>query len=374
MSERTVQDVIDAMSEEQQAAVYTMLAAALGIDGEDLEQSGLDDTDLKAIFDDGVKYGSLKDSVLTHAEDYGIQDIESLFPSPTELNNPPKVLNNPIEWVAKILNGVSKSPFSRIRTTFADITDESLRAKGYLKTHKKKEAVITLLRRSTSPTTVYKKQKIDRDDIIDITDFNVVSFIKDEMKLKLDEEIARAILIGDGRLASDEDKIDEECVRPVVSDDDLYTIKYALDSTIANKYKAFITACIKSRKDYRGAGQPTLFTTEDTVAEMLLLEDNNGRRIYTSVSELCSVMRVKEIVTMPDLENFVRKTTDSKTHTVMGIVVNLIDYKVGADRGGQTAMFDDFDIDYNQYKYLIETRRSGALVTPYSAITIEEVK
>ena len=374
MSERTVQDVIDAMSEEQQAAVYTMLAAALGIDGEDLEQSGLDETDLKAIFDDGVKYGSLKDSVLTHAEDYGIQDIESLFPSPTELNNPPKVINNPIEWVAKILNGVSKSPFSRIRTTFADITDESLRAKGYLKTHKKKEAVITLLRRSTSPTTVYKKQKIDRDDVIDITDFNVVSFIKDEMKLKLDEEIARAILIGDGRLASDEDKIDEECVRPVVSDDDLYTIKYALDSTITNKYKAFITACIKSRKDYRGSGQPTLFTTEDTVAEMLLLEDNNGRRIYTSVSELCSVMRVKEIVTMPDLEGFVRKTSDGKTHTVMGIIVNLIDYKVGADRGGQTAMFDDFDIDYNQYKYLIETRRSGALVTPYSAITIEAVK
>lgn len=326
------------------------------------------------LLSEGKKLGSLKDAVMTHADTYGIKDIESLFPTPTEINNPPKVINNPIEWVAKILNGVSKSPFSRVRTTFADITDESLRAKGYIKTHKKKEAVITLLRRSTSPTTVYKKQKIDRDDVIDITDFNVVSFIKDEMKLKLDEEIARAILVGDGRLASDEDKIDEECIRPIVSDDDLYTIKYALDSKITNKYKAFITACIKSRKDYRGAGQPTLFTTEDTVAEMLLLEDNNGRRIYTSVSELCSVMRVKEIVTMPDLEDFVRKTTDSKTHTVMGIIVNLVDYKVGADRGGQTAMFDDFDIDYNQYKYLIETRRSGALVTPYSAITIEEVK
>ena len=320
--------------------------------------------------------GSLKDTIqdhIEHADDYGIKNIEQLFPNATEVNNPPKMINHPIEWVSKVINGVSKSPFSRIRTTFADITDESLRAKGYLKTKKKKEAAITVLKRSTSPTTIYKKQKIDRDDVIDITDFNVVSFIKEEMQLKLYEEIARAILIGDGRLASDEDYIDQECIRPVYNDDDLYTIKYAIDSAEPNKYKAFIKACIKARKQYRGAGQPTLFTTEDTLAEMLLIEDTTGHIIYNSVDMLRSYLRVKEIVTVPVMEGLVRKTSDSKTHNVLGIIVNLTDYKTGADKGGAVAMFEDFDIDYNQQKYLIETRKSGALVTPYSAITIEEI-
>ena len=320
--------------------------------------------------------GSLKDTIqdhIEHADDYGIKNIEQLFPNATEVNNPPKMINHPIEWVSKVINGVSKSPFSRIRTTFADITDESLRAKGYLKTKKKKEAAITVLKRSTSPTTIYKKQKIDRDDVIDITDFNVVSFIKEEMQLKLYEEIARSILIGDGRLASDEDYIDQECIRPVYNDDDLYTIKYAIDPAEPNKYKAFIKACIKARKQYRGAGQPTLFTTEDTLAEMLLIEDTTGHIIYNSVDMLRSYLRVKEIVTVPVMEGLVRKTSDSKTHNVLGIIVNLTDYKTGADKGGAVAMFEDFDIDYNQQKYLIETRKSGALVTPYSAITIEEV-
>ena len=320
--------------------------------------------------------GSLRDTIqdhIEHADDYGIKDIEQLFPNATEVNNPPKMINHPIEWVSKVINGVSKSPFSRIRTTFADITDESLRAKGYLKTKKKKEAAITVLKRSTSPTTIYKKQKIDRDDVIDITDFNVVSFIKEEMRLKLYEEIARAILIGDGRLASDEDYIDQECIRPVYNDDDLYTIKYAIDPAEPNKYKAFIKACIKARKQYRGAGQPTLFTTEDTLAEMLLIEDTTGHIIYNSVDMLRSYLRVKEIVTVPVMEGLVRKTSDSKTHNVLGIIVNLTDYKTGADKGGAVAMFEDFDIDYNQQKYLIETRKSGALVTPYSAITIEEI-
>ena len=313
--------------------------------------------------------GSLRDTIqdhIEHADDYGIKDIEQLFPNATEVNNPPKMINHPIEWVSKVINGVSKSPFSRIRTTFADITDESLRAKGYLKTKKKKEAAITVLKRSTSPTTIYKKQKIDRDDVIDITDFNVVSFIKEEMQLKLYEEIARAILIGDGRLASDEDYIDQECIRPVYNDDDLYTIKYAIDPAEPNKYKAFIKACIKARKQYRGAGQPTLFTTEDMVTECLLLEDKIGHKLYKTEAELATTMRVKEIVTVEVMEGL----KDKNSKEVAGIIVNLADYNVGADKGGSVNMFDDFDIDYNQQKYLIETRCSGALVKPYSAITL----
>ncbi len=328
----------------------------------------------KEFFESAKQIGSLKDAVLMHAEEYGIQDIESLFPEPTELNNPPKFINNKIEWVYKVLNGVSKSAFSRIRMSFADITDESLRAKGYKKTGYKKETVFELMRRHTSPCTIYKKTRLDRDDIVDITDFNVVSYIKQELQVKLDEEIARAILLGDGRSELDEDKIDEECIRPIVNDDDFYCVKYEIKPEANNDFrKPFIHGCIKSRKEYKGSGKPVLFTTEDLLADLLLMEDNNGRIIYTSEEMLKHTLRVSEIITVPLLEDFVRPTKDGKYHCVLGIIVNLSDYKVGADKGGATSMFDDFDIDYNQYKYLIETRKSGALVTPFSSIVIEYV-
>lgn len=373
--ERTVQDVIDEMNEEQQAAVYSLLGSALGIDGEnddDAEHSDINELNIKSIFEDGVKYGSLKESVLVHAENYGINNIESLFPEFKNLNNPPKILNNEIGWVSTVLNGTHKSPFSRIKSKFVDLTADTIRAKGYTKTHKKVEHVFELLSRTTSPTTVYIKQKIDRDDVIDITDFDVVSLIKEEMKLKMKEELARAILIGDGRLASDNDRIDPECIRPIYNDDDLYTVKADITGT-GNLYEEFINTFIRNRKKYKGSGSPTLFTTEDVICEILLLKDNNNRRIYNSVQEIATLLRVNSIVTVPHMEGLTR-TASGKTYDVYGIMVNLNDYSVGTTNGGQLSMFDDFDIDYNQQKYLLETRFSGALTVPYSAMVIEKAR
>ena len=280
-------------------------------------------------------------------------------------------------WVKKVMNGTHHTPFSRIKSMFADITEDDARAKGYIKGKLKKEEVFTLLKRTTTPTTIYKKQKMDRDDIVDITDFDVVAWLKSEMRLMLDEEIARAILVGDGRLSSSDDKINESNIRPIWTDEDLYTIK-ALVSVAAGadedtKAKAFIRAAIKARKDYKGSGNPTLFTTEDVLTDCLLMEDGMGRIIYESPEKLANVLRVKEIVTVPVMENLTREV-ESKTHELMGIIVNLADYNVGADKGGAINMFDDFDIDYNQQKYLIETRCSGALIKPYSAIAIEMVE
>lgn len=373
--ERTVQDVIDEMNEEQQAAVYSLLGSALGIDGEnddDVEHSDINELNIKSIFEDGVKYGSLKESVLVHAENYGINNIESLFPEFKNLNNPPKILNNEIGWVSTVLNGTHKSPFSRIKSKFVDLTADTIRAKGYTKTHKKVEHVFELLSRTTSPTTVYIKQKIDRDDVIDITDFDVVSLIKEEMKLKMKEELARAILIGDGRLASDNDRIDPECIRPIYNDDDLYTVKADITGT-GNLYEEFINTFIRNRKKYKGSGSPTLFTTEDVICEILLLKDNNNRRIYNSVQEIATLLRVNSIVTVPHMEGLTR-AANGKTYDVYGIMVNLNDYSVGTTNGGQLSMFDDFDIDYNQQKYLLETRFSGALTVPYSAMVIEKAR
>ena len=373
--ERTVQDVIDEMNEEQQAAVYSLLGSALGIDGEnddDVEHSDINELNIKSIFEDGVKYGSLKESVLVHAENYGINNIESLFPEFKNLNNPPKILNNEIGWVSTVLNGTHKSPFSRIKSKFVDLTADTIRAKGYTKTHKKVEHVFELLGRTTSPTTVYIKQKIDRDDVIDITDFDVVSLIKEEMKLKMKEELARAILIGDGRLASDNDRIDPECIRPIYNDDDLYTVKADITGT-GNLYEEFINTFIRNRKKYKGSGSPTLFTTEDVICEILLLKDNNNRRIYNSVQEIATLLRVNSIVTVPHMEGLTRAAS-GKTYDVYGIMVNLNDYSVGTTNGGQLSMFDDFDIDYNQQKYLLETRFSGALTVPYSAMVIEKAR
>ena len=374
--ERTVQDVIDEMNEEQQAAVYSLLGSALGIDGEngdDVEHSDINELNIKSIFEDGVKYGSLKDSILKHAETYGIKEIETLFPEPKLLNNPPGILNNEIGWVSTVLNGVHKSPFARIKSQYVDLRDDAIRAKGYLKTNLKKEHVFELLKRTTGPTTIYTKQKIDRDDVIDITDFNVVSLIKQELRLKLDEEIARVILIGDGRSNIDNDKIDEECIRPIYNDADLYTVKIDITGT-GDINDEIINEVIKNRKKYKGSGSPTLFTTEDVVSGFLLLKDNNGRRIYSSIGEIATLLRVNNIVTVPHMEGLVRTDSKGKKYNVYGIIVNLRDYSVGTNAGGQVSMFDDFDIDYNQQKYLLETRLSGALTVPFSAMVIEKAQ
>lgn len=393
--ERTVQDVFDTLNEEQKTVVYALIGQAL--DGanqnENNEKEGNDDmkhnvfdqdqkekenvlthSDMETIISDGKRYGSLKDSFLAHAQEYGIENIDFLFPEAKNVNNQPDFIKRDDSYVQKVLRGVHHTPFSRIKSTHANITADEARAKGYIKGNLKKEEVFTLLKRSTTPTTIYKKQKMDRDDIVDITDFDVVAYIKAEMRMMLDEEIARAILVGDGRSTASDDKINEQNIRPIAKDDDLYTIKQTVavvkDATEDAVAKAFIRTVIKSRKEYKGSGSPTLFTTEDMLTNCLLLEDNNGRIIYDSVDKLATTLRVKEIVPVEIMEG-VTRTAGSKTLPLMALLVNLNDYYVGADKGGAINMFDDFDIDYNQEKYLIETRISGALVKPYSAIAYE---
>ena len=407
-TEKTVGEVFDTLTEEQKTVVYAIIGKALEDSGEtedemdeeddnmkhnvfeneEVKQEGvLSHSEMQAILADGKRYGSLRESFLAHAGDtqysagtatYGIDGADDfLFPDARNLDVPPSFISREMGWVKKVMNGTHHTPFSRIKSMFADITEDDARAKGYIKGKLKKEEVFTLLKRTTTPTTIYKKQKMDRDDVIDITDFDVVAWLKSEMRLMLDEEIARAILIGDGRLSSSDDKINESNIRPIWTDEDLYTIK-ALVSVAAGadedtKAKAFIRAAIKARKDYKGSGNPTLFTTEDVLTDCLLMEDGMGRIIYESPEKLANVLRVKEIVTVPVMENQTR-TVDTKTHHLMGLIVNLADYNVGADKGGAINMFDDFDIDYNQQKYLIETRCSGALIKPYSAIAIEMVE
>ena len=330
---------------------------------------------METIIADGKRYGSLKESFLAHAQEYGIENIDYLFPEAKSLNTPPDFIKREMGWVQKVMSGTHHTPFSRIKSMFADITEDEARAKGYIKGKLKKEEVFSLLKRTTTPTTIYKKQKLDRDDVIDITDFDVVAWLKSEMRMMLDEEIARAILVGDGRLASSDDKINESNIRPIWKDEDLYNIKSTIEvdaaATADQKAKAFIRACIKSRKNYKGSGDPTLYTTEDVVTDCLLLEDTTGRVIYDTMEKLRTALRVKEIVTVPVMEGLTRTNTEGETLSLMGIVVNLADYNVGADKGGAINMFDDFDIDYNQQKYLIETRCSGALIKPFSAISLE---
>ena len=392
--EKTVKDVFDTLTEEQKNVVYALIGQALESNGADdnmehSESEGgnemkhnvfdqdemngndtLSHAEMEAIIADGKRFGSMKESFLAHAEEYGIKSIDYLFPEPKTLNNPPEFIKRDMGWVSKVMGTVHHTPFSRIKSMFADITEDEARAKGYIKGKLKKEEVFSLLKRTTTPTTVYKKQKMDRDDVIDITDFDVIAWLKSEMRMMLDEEIARAILIGDGRLSSSDDKINETNIRPIVSDDDLYTIKSKVtvtaNATGADKAKAFIDQVIRSRKEYKGYGKPTLFTKEDMVTECLLLEDKIGHKLYKTEAELATTMRVKEIVTVEVMEGL----KDKNSKEVAGIIVNLADYNVGADKGGSVNMFDDFDIDYNQQKYLIETRCSGALVKPYSAITL----
>ena len=399
---KTVKDVFDTLTEEQKTVVYALIGQALESAGatdendenddeednnmkhnvfdqdEMMQGNALSHSDMEEIFSDAKRTGSLKEAFLAHNATYGIDQIDTLFPEPKSLNTPPEFIKRDTNWVAGVINGVHHTPFSRIKSMFANITEDEARAKGYIKGKLKKEEVFTLLKRTTTPTTIYKKQKLDRDDIIDITDFDVVAWIKSEMRMMLDEEIARAILVGDGRLTSDDDHINEANIRPIWKDDDLYTIKtkitVATSATDDDKAKAVIKAAVKSRKEYKGSGNPVLYTTEDFLTNCLLLEDTQGYRLYKSEQDVATAMRVSRIVTVPVMENLSRTDSESKTRTLVGIIVNLNDYNVGADKGGAVNMFDDFDIDYNQQKYLIETRCSGALIKPYSAIAIEMVE
>ena len=396
-SEETIGEVLDTLNEKQKTAVFAVIAKALenadNSDDDDEEEKEMkhnvfdqDETtkenvlshsDIESILSDAKRSGSLKESFLAHTATYGIDQIDTLFPEPKSMNTPPEFIKRDMDWVAGVINGVHHTPFSRIKSMFANITEDEARAKGYIKGNLKKEEVFTLLKRTTTPTTIYKKQKLDRDDILDITDFDVVAWIKGEMRMMLDEEIARAILVGDGRLTSDDDHIPEQNIRPVWKDDDLYTIKTKITvSTTAtddDKAKAMIKAAVKSRKNYKGSGNPVLYTTEDFLTNCLLLEDTQGYRLYKSEQDVATAMRVSKIVTVPVMEGLTRTDSESKTRTLMGIIVNLKDYNVGADKGGAVNMFDDFDIDYNQQKYLMETRCSGALIKPYSAIALEMV-
>ena len=409
--EETIADIFNTLTEKQQNAVYAMVGMILSQDDPDddkdeenkggnetmkqnvldqderQEENTLSHSEIQDIISDAKRYGSMRESFLAHAAEsskdveqtYGIKGADDwLFPDARNLNTPPEFIKRDMGWVAKVMGAVHHSPFSRIKSMFADITEDDARAKGYIKGELKKEEVFSLLKRTTTPTTIYKKQKMDRDDIVDITDFDVVAWLKREMRMMLDEEIARAILVGDGRLNSSDDKIDPMHIRPIWTDEDLFTVKAlvtaAAGATADEKAKAFIRAVVKSRKDYKGSGNPVLYTTEDMLTDCLLLEDMNGRVIYDTEEKLRSALRVSAIVTVPVMEGLTRVDNESKTRTLMGIVVNLTDYNVGADKGGAVSMFEDFDIDYNAQKYLIETRCSGALIKPYSAIAVEMIQ
>nr|DAY93468.1 MAG TPA: major capsid protein [Caudoviricetes sp.] len=319
---------------------------------------------------DGKRYGSLKESFLSH----GITNVEYLFPDSKTLNTPPDFIARDQGWVTEVMNGVHHTPFSRIKSTFADLREDEARARGYIKGKLKKEEVFSLLKRTTTPQTIYKKQKIDRDDVVDITEFDVVVWLKTEMRMMLNEEIARAVLVGDGRLTSSDDHIKEDNIRPIWKDADLYTIKYSIsitkESTAAEKATAFIEGCVRARINYKGSGNPKLFAPESIITECLLLKDKNGRIIYDNIDKLATACRVSKIVSVPVMEGLTR-VDKTDTLALQGIIVNLQDYNIGADKGGAVNMFDDFDIDYNAQKYLIETRISGALIKPFSAIAIE---
>ncbi len=394
---KTLKQVYNSMTDEQKECCHALVGLALEEqEGGDNDDSEEDDTVKQNVFDKDTNATVLKHSieeinnVVKTAKSHGtmkaafedagmdsdelahsIDNINWLFPEDHLLDTTPRIIDKPDDWVSVVMGAVHHIPFSRFKSMFADLTEEDARAKGYIKGNFKKEEVFGLLRRSTSPTTVYKKQKLDRDDVIDITSFDVVAWLKQEMRLKLNRELALAYLLGDGRLAASENKIDENCIRPVFNDSDLFTIKVQCKTTglttVEDKYKALIKQILRSRKEYRGSGTPTLFTTEDALTEMLLLEDGIGHPLYADEAALARKLRVKNIVTIPEMEG--RK--GAKGGDLVCLIVNLADYTVGADKGGAVSMFDDFDIDFNAQKYLIETRCSGALTTPFSAMAVE---
>ena len=430
MDKKTVKDVLDSLTEEQQAAVYFVIGEAVKeakgkkSDDEDEENTAkhsndieggedfmkhnafdstydavyptIDTTDANAlmhgeelraetdaIFADAMRKGmTLKDSIMAHAATYGIEDIDWLFPDAKNYTTEPEFISRNMEWVTVFLNGVKRSPFSRIKTMFADITADAARAKGFTKGNIKLEEVFSLLKRITTPTTVYKKQAFDRDDVIDIKDFDVVAYTRKEMRVMLNEELARAMLVGDGRDPVQEatDKIDETCIRPIYTDNDLFSVKVTIpvaqNADSETKAKALVKAAIKARKNYKGSGNPIFFTTEDTLADLLLVEDGVGRRLYRTKEELATALLVSKIVTVEVMEGLTRTVGEGQqavVHTLAGIIVNPIDYVVGADKGGEINTFDDFDIDYNKMKYLMETRCSGCLVKPKSALVLEYI-
>ena len=402
--EKTVQEVFDTLNEEQKNAVYTIIGQAVedakkenSSDDEENNKEEGDSEDMKHnVFDkdnnkdvlmhsemineavrDAKKYGSMKESFIAHAEANNMENYEILFPDATELYKEPRVIEEDRSWVAKVMNKVKHTPFSRVKTTFGRMSETEARAKGYIKGNIKTDIKMSFLNRVTTPTTVYIKNDIDRDDVIDITDFDIVAWQKREMRKNLDRELALAMLLGDGRNVSDPNKINEQNIRPVLKDNEMYTIQYTVkdgvDYNNANNShsendsvtKGVVRAAIKSRKEYKGSGHPSFYTTEDLLTEMLLIEDQNGRLIYDSIQKLCTALRVDEIITIPEMEGEAYKD-------IYGIIVNMNDYTAGADKGGSVNMFDDFDIDYNQMKYLMETRMSGALVVPYSAIVLKK--
>ena len=398
---KTLEEVVDTMNDEQKEALYALVGMAKdGLDEEeDPEEDEEDDYDdedydedeeddmkhnvfdndpeqgvlrhsmdeINAAIADGKSCGSMKDAFIAH----GIEDVEWLFPEDHLLDTPPRIIDRDQSWVSKVMSGVHHIPFSRVKSMAADLTEEDARAKGYIKGNFKKEQVFSLLKRSTTPTTVYKKQKMDRDDVADITGFDVIAWLKQEMRVKLNEELARAYLIGDGRLSSSDDKINEGNIRPIYNDDDLFTIKVQVETAAgddtATKLDKMMTAVLKARKNYKGSGNPTFYTTEDILTDLRLMKDKIGHRLYKNDAEVAEALRVKEIVTVPQMENM----KGVNGGEFIGIIVNLADYTVGADKGGAVNMFDDFDIDYNQQKYLIETRCSGAITTPFGAMAIE---
>lgn len=393
---RTIQDIFDTFTSDEKKVAFFLIGQAIkesgsmeqsdipNIDDEseendtmkhnvfennqvDNDETVLSHAEIEEIFRDTKQYGTLKNSALAH----GITNIEYLFPDAKTVTPTPELIKRNDDWVSKVMGSVHRTPFSRIKSSAANLTEDDARAKGYMKGKLKKDEVFSLLKRTTEPTTIYKKQKLDRDDVVDITDFDVVAWIKSEMRMMLNEEIARAILIGDGRLTSSDDKIPEDHIRPVAFDSELYTVPIevtvAAQATDDDKAKAIIRSIIKGRKEYKGSGNPVMYTTEDTLTDMLLMEDKMGRVVYDSVTKLATALRVSEIVTVPVMEGL----KDSEGNAVIAVIVNLADYNVGADRGGEVNMFDDFDIDYNAMKYLIETRCSGALTKPYSALAVK---
>lgn len=397
----TIGEIFNTLSDKQKKAVYAIVGSIMDDeDGDDEEEDDYeeDDADMKhnvfdnetnpmdvishdemtAVITDARSRGSMKDAALAH----GITNVGNLFPEAQTIEKTPEFYKRDTDWVSVVMNGVHRSPFSRVKSTYADITADDARARGYVKGNQKAEETIAALKRVTTPTTIYKLQKLDRDDVVDITDFDVVAWIKGEMRMMLDEEIARAILVGDGRNASSNDKINEQNIRPIWKDDEAYTIHHiaelAKDATQDDVAIAFIRDSVKSRKDYKGSGNPILFTTEDHLTNMLLLEDRVGRRLYDTVEKLATAMRVSRIITVPVMEGLTRTTTSADvgvtsgtTVQLAGIIVNLGDYNVGADRGGEVNLFDDFDINYNKQEYLIETRCSGAMIRPKGAIALE---
>lgn len=398
-SDETVADVFNTLTDKQKTVVYAMIGQALedaGVDTDDVEHSEEGETDFmkcnvfdketntqdqeilthsefQEIIGEARRRGSLKDAFLEH----GITDIDTLFPDAQTIDKTPGFIQRDNGWVAGVMAAVHKTPFSRVKSIFADITEDEARAKGYIKGKQKKDEVFKMLKRVTTPVTVYKKQSLDRDDMLDITDFDMIPWLKGEMRMMLDEELARAFLFGDGRSTSAEDKINEQNIRPVWTDDDVYTVKSEITITKAttaeDKARAFIKACIKSRKEYKGSGNPTMYMSEDMLTDCLLLEDQNKRVIYDTVEKLATRLRVNKIVPVPVMEGLSR-IKGANTHFLAGLYVNLTDYNVGTDRGGDVTMFDDFDIDFNKQKYLIETRCSGAMCKPYGAVAIEFVQ